>query len=348
MKTFKKLGVLSLSALTAISMTAAAVPADTAIRETSQEQNVYSVIFASSEKQSGQSLTAEQASELQTARLVFSRTYVAAAAKNRPYKVINNNRPTFRKSQLTTKSFERYSKLDSLGRCGTAFANVSKSTMPTEKRGAIGMIRPTGWHTVKYSNVPGKYLYNRCHLIAYELTAENANERNLITGTRYLNIEGMLPFENMVADYVKETGNHVLYKVKPKFKGNNLLASGVYMQAESVEDRGKGISFNIYCYNIQPGITINYADGSSSKNGKAGTSGQKKQTAKKTVKRKTEKKAGSAGGKSVYVYLSRTGTKYHRYSCGTLSRSKASRSVRKVKRSWAKKNGYTACKVCKP
>lgn len=179
------------------------------------------------------------------------------------YVELNDNIPGFGKSDMTTKVFEKYSELDELGRCGAAYANVCKETMPTEKRGSIGMIKPSGWQTVKYDNVDGKYLYNRCHLIGYQLTAENANEKNLITGTRYLNIEGMLPFENMVADYVNETDNHVLYRVTPIFKGENLLASGVQIEACSVEDNGKGISFNVYCYNVQPNITIDYSNGES-------------------------------------------------------------------------------------
>lgn len=179
------------------------------------------------------------------------------------YVELNDNVPSFKKSDLTTKAFEKYSKLDKLGRCGAAYANVCTETMPTEERGNIGMIKPSGWQTVKYDNVDGKYLYNRCHLIGYQLTAENANEKNLITGTRYMNVEGMLPFENMVADYVEETGNHVLYRVTPIFKDDNLLAGGVQMEAYSVEDKGKGVSFNVYCYNVQPGITIDYKDGSS-------------------------------------------------------------------------------------
>ena len=179
------------------------------------------------------------------------------------YVELNNNVPDFGKSDMTTKAFEKYSELDDLGRCGAAYVNVCRETMPTEERGNIGMIKPSGWQTVKYDNVDGKYLYNRCHLIGYQLTAENANEKNLITGTRYLNIEGMLPFENMVADYIDETDNHVLYRVTPIFKGDNLLASGVQMEAYSVEDKGKGVSFNVYCYNFQPGIEINYSDGTS-------------------------------------------------------------------------------------
>lgn len=180
-----------------------------------------------------------------------------------PYAEINNNRPSFTESELVTSSYEKYSSLDDLGRCGVAVACVGKDLMPTEERGSIGMIKPSGWHLVKYDSVDGKYLYNRCHLIAYELTSENANRENLITGTRYLNVTGMLPFENKVADYVKETGNHVMYRVTPVFDGDDLLASGVHMEAESVEDGGAGISFNIYCYNVQPGIVIDHATGDS-------------------------------------------------------------------------------------
>lgn len=179
------------------------------------------------------------------------------------YIPLNNNIPYFTEKDLTTEAFEIYSPLDSMRRCGVAYANICQEIMPTEERGRIGQIKPSGWHTVKYDIVNGKYLYNRCHLIGYMLSAENANERNLITGTRYLNIQGMLPFENMVADYVKETDNHVLYRVTPVFKGTNLLASGVMIEAKSVEDNGNGILFNVYCYNVQPGIIINYADGNS-------------------------------------------------------------------------------------
>ena len=180
------------------------------------------------------------------------------------YIELNSNVPNFSASDLTTTSFEKYSDLDSLGRCGVAFANIGKDLMPTEKRGKIGQVKPSGWHTIRYDNVDGKYLYNRCHLIGYQLTAENANEKNLITGTRYFNVTGMLPFENMVADYIKETNNHVLYRVTPVFDGNNLVAKGVQMEAMSVEDKGKSISFNVFVYNIQPGITIDYATGNSS------------------------------------------------------------------------------------
>ena len=179
------------------------------------------------------------------------------------YVVINQNEPEFTEED---KNFtgENYSDLDTLGRCGVAMARVGIDTMPAEERGSIGMVKPSGWHTVKYDIVSGKYLYNRCHLIGYQLTGENANEKNLITGTRYFNVEGMLPFENKVAEYIEQNpNNHVLYRVTPIFEDDNLLANGVEMEAYSVEDNGKGICFNIFVYNVQPGVTINYSTGES-------------------------------------------------------------------------------------
>ena len=180
------------------------------------------------------------------------------------YIIINNNVPEFRESDFTTESFEEYSELDSLGRCGVAFANIGQDLMPTEERGSIGYIKPSGWQTIKYDIVDGKYLYNRCHLIGYQLTGENANPNNLITCTRNMNASVMVKFENDVADYIKETGNHVLYRVTPVFVGDNLLASGVQIEARSVEDKGEGIQFNVYIYNVQEGISIDYKTGESS------------------------------------------------------------------------------------
>lgn len=182
----------------------------------------------------------------------------------KPYIAVNGNVPFFEDTEVTATSFEEYSDLDNLGRCGVAMASVGQDIMPTEERGSIGQIKPAGWHTVKYDCVDGKYLYNRCHLLGYQLTGENANERNLITGTRYLNVDGMLPFENMVADYVMETGNHVIYRVTPIYTGNNLVADGVLMEGYSVEDQGEGITFCVYVYNVQPGVRIDYATGDSS------------------------------------------------------------------------------------
>ncbi len=182
---------------------------------------------------------------------------------NEPYVVINNNEPEFSDEDKTTKSFEKYDNLDYLGRATKAFANISIDLMPTEKRGNIGMVKPSGWHTVKYDIVDGKYLYNRCHLIGYQLTGENANENNLITCTRNTNTSTMLDMENKVTEYIKKTNNHVLYRVRAIYDGDNLLASGIQMEALSIEDNGKGIKFNIYIYNVQPGIKIDYKTGDS-------------------------------------------------------------------------------------
>lgn len=225
-----------------------------------------------SEPESGQTL--ESSSDTQESQQVVSATDVPAgegtsafflreilAYSGTPYTEVNGNQPYFTEEELTTQSFETYSELDSLGRCGMAYANVGQDLMPTEPRGEIGAVKPSGWHLVKYDNVDGKYLYNRCHLIAYMLAAENANPQNLITGTRYLNVQGMLPFETKVCDYVKNTGNHVLYRVTPIFDGDNLLADGVLMEAYSVEDAGEGICFCVFAYNVQPGIGIDYATG---------------------------------------------------------------------------------------
>lgn len=180
-----------------------------------------------------------------------------------PYVVINDNEPSFRSEELESDSFESYGELDDLGRCTIAFANLSSELMPQGERGSIGQVKPSGWQTVRYDSVDGKYLYNRCHLIGWQLSGENANERNLITGTRYMNTEGMLPFENMVADHIKETDGHVLYRVTPIFVEDELVARGVQMEAYSIEDAGASICFNVFVYNVQPGIEIDYSDGSS-------------------------------------------------------------------------------------
>lgn len=180
-----------------------------------------------------------------------------------PYIALNGNQPEFEEGDLSTESFETYSPLDSLGRCGPAYACIGQDLMPTEDRESISGVHPTGWVQAEYDTVDGGSLYNRCHLIGFQLTGENANEENLITGTRYMNVEGMLPFENLVADYVKETGNHVLYRSTPVFEGDNLVASGVVMEALSVEDDGEGVCFHVYVYNVQPGIEIDYATGKS-------------------------------------------------------------------------------------
>ena len=243
-----------------------------------------------------------------------------------PYISINNGNPYFRTSDLTTSSFEKYSNLDSLGRCGVAYACIGKDLMPTGERDSIGSVKPSGWHTVKYDGIDGKYLYNRCHLIGYQLTGENANSKNLITGTRYLNTKGMLPFENMVADYIKETSNHVLYRVTPIFQENNLLASGVLIEAESVEDSGSGIKFNVYCYNVQPGILINYENGDSSKIDSTNTSVQT----------------------SIYI-LNISTKKFHNVNCKLIQRINDSNKEQfKGTRQELIDKGYEPCKTCNP
>lgn len=202
---------------------------------------------------------------INTALEAFANEVIPEYSGN-PYVELNGNVPYFTDEELSTTAFELYSEIDSLGRCGACYANICKEIMPTEERGSIGMVKPTGWHTVKYDCITDRYLYNRCHLIGYQLAGENANEKNLITGTRYLNVDGMLPFENEVADYVDETDNHVLYRVTPVFSDDNLVASGVIIEAKSVEDKGAGLQFNVYCYNVQPGISIDYIDGQSWEN----------------------------------------------------------------------------------
>lgn len=178
-----------------------------------------------------------------------------------PFVVINDNIPDFTEEECSSGAFEYYGDLDYLGRCSMAEAMVTPEIMPTEERGEIGMVKPSGWHTVKYENIDGRYLYNRCHLLAYELTGENANEQNLITGTRYMNVTGMLPWENKIAKYVKETKGKVIYRVTPVFKDRELVARGVHMEAESIGS--EEIRFNIFVYNVQPGIGIDYANGDS-------------------------------------------------------------------------------------
>lgn len=254
------------------------------------------------------------------------------AFSGKAYYAINNNIPGFNASYRDKKYFESYEALDGLGRCGVAYACLGRETMPTEERGEIGQIKPSGWQSVKYDSVDGKYLYNRCHLIGFQLSGENANDRNLITGTRYMNVEGMLPFENMVADYIKETGNHVLYRVTPIFKGSELVARGVQIEAFSVEDDGEGICFNVYCYNNQPGITIDYETGKSElSKGNVGTT------------------AGKAEEKTADYVLNTSSKKIHLPSCSSV---KSMSSKNKEEYSGSKnellKQGYTECGYCKP
>lgn len=307
--------------------------------------------------------------------LVNNNSYVSLDAipayDGKAYVVVNNNEPFFTDSDMTTTAFENYSDLDSLGRCGVAYANICKDIMPTEERGKIGMIKPSGWHTVKYDVIKDRYLYNRCHLIGYQLAGENANPKNLITGTRYLNVEGMLPFENLVADYVNNTGNHVLYRVTPMFSGSNLVANGVLIEAKSVEDNGGGILFNVYCYNVQPGVGINYENGDSWLDG---TTPQKQSAQTDTPKNEgSQSSDGSGAGESgssssttesassgsdssaaensdadssnseTMVHITATGKKYHRAGCRTLKKSDT-----EVTLDEAKSMGLSPCGICNP
>lgn len=254
-----------------------------------------------------------------------------------PYAVIQENDPDFSPSDFSTQSFETYSPLDSLGRCGTAYANIGTDLMPTEDRGNISEIHPSGWHSTTYEGIDGEKLYNRCHLIAFQLSGENANERNLITGTRYMNTEGMLPFEEKVGDYVRETRNHVLYRVTPIFKGNNLVADGVHMEAESVEDQGKGIRFNVYIFNVQPGIEINYATGDSHP---AGTG---------TAVSSQSISPGAPLQESGSYILNTFSKKFHLPSCeGVASMNPANKKEYSGSRDDLIRKGYSPCQSCCP
>ena len=307
--------------------------------------------------------------------LVNNNSYVSLDAipayDGKAYVAVNNNEPFFTDSDMTTTAFENYSDLDSLGRCGVAYANICKEIMPTEERGKIGMIKPSGWHTVKYDVIKDRYLYNRCHLIGYQLAGENANPKNLITGTRYLNVEGMLPFENLVADYVNNTGNHVLYRVTPMFSGSNLVANGVLIEAKSVEDNGGGILFNVYCYNVQPGVGINYENGDSwldgttpqeqsaqtdtsqnegsqsSNGGGAGESGSSSSTtgnvSSGSDSSAAENSVSDSSNSETMVHITATGKKYHRAGCRTLKKSDT-----EVTLDEAKSMGLSPCGICNP
>lgn len=242
------------------------------------------------------------------------------------YVPVNGNQPYFSENDLTEQSYEYYSDLDELGRCGVAHACIGVDLMPTEDRESISQVKPTGWINVKYDNVDGKYLYNRCHLIGFQLSGENANEKNLITGTRYLNVDGMLPYENLIADYVKETENHVMYRVTPVFEGDNLVASGVLLEAQSVEDQGEDIEFCVYVYNVQPGIEIDYATGES-----------RPADGSEPVPQGTD-----------YILNTNTG-KFHYPDCSSVDQMKESDKLPYTgSRDDVIAQGYDPCKRCKP
>lgn len=282
------------------------------------------------------------------------------AFEGNPYVYVNDGEPVFTDEQRAAETgYERYGELDELGRCTAAFAVVGPEAQPTEKRGSIGEVRPSGWQMAKYDFVEGKYLFNRCHLLGYQLTGENANERNLITGTRYLNVQGMLPFENAVADYVDATGNHVLMAVMPVFEGSELVARGVHMMAESVEDGGEGVAFNVFCYNVQPGVVIDYGTGESMLEEDAtplpDVSGA--ESAPDTASEgagageASEKGAtGSAEGKGTTEYVLNTNSKkFHLPSCSSVDQMspKNREDVEDTRENLIAK-GYDPCKRCNP
>lgn len=282
------------------------------------------------------------------------------AFEGNPYVYVNDGEPTFTDEQRAAEpGHEHYGELDELGRCTAAFAVVGPETQPTEKRGSIGEVRPSGWQMAKYDFVEGKYLFNRCHLLGYQLTGENANERNLITGTRYLNVQGMPPFENAVADYVDATGNHVLMAVMPVFEGSELVARGVHMMAESVEDGGEGVAFNVFCYNVQPGVVIDYGTGESMLEEDAtplpDVSGA--ESAPDTASEgagageASEKGAtGSAEGKGTTEYVLNTNSKkFHLPSCSSVDQMspKNREDVEDTRENLIAK-GYDPCKRCNP
>lgn len=259
------------------------------------------------------------------------------AYSDSPYVVLNNNIPDFEEYEVqeAMTSYEFYSQLDSLGRCGVAIASIGKDLMPTEERESLSSVTPSGWDNEKYTCVENHFCYNRLHLIGFQLTGEQANELNLITGTRYMNVDGMLPFENMVADYVQETNNHVLYEVTPIFDGDNLVASGVQMQAYSVEDNGQGIQFNIYCYNVQPGVIIDYTDGSTEGTSSCPLVDSQTQDSQNS----TPSPSPQANGQTVYV--SKSGSKYHSSPSCSNMKNPSSMTVEE-----AQNKGLEACKKC--
>lgn len=279
----------------------------------------------------------EIVSEVESREIIFN-DIVIPAYSDFAYIQINDNEPLFTdEEKLSMEPFETFAELDKLGRCGVAYANVCTELMPTDDRGAIGQVKPSGWHTVKYDCVDGKYLYNRCHLIGFQLTGENANEENLITGTRYLNIDGMLEHENMIAEYVKETENHVLYRVTPVYFEDNLVADGVVMEAYSVEDKGEGVKFCLFAYNVQPGVQIDYATGDSA------LTGEEIVADEPVLKNYTENPDG-------IVYIVNTETKkFHYEDCSTAVRTKEeNKESYNGTTDWLLDNGYTPCGKCKP
>lgn len=331
------------------------------------------------EKTQEQTVTEEQEKSLPSTEnaTTIEETFDFAAVPaydGKAYVAVNDNIPFFTEEELSSASYETYGELDPLGRCTVCVASVGQDLMPAEERGNIGMVKPTGWHTVKYDFVDGKYLYNRCHLIGYQLTGENANEKNLITGTRYLNIEGMLPFENMVADYVKETDQHVMYRVTPVFEGDNLLAAGVLMEGKSVEDNGEGVLFCVFAYNVQPGVSIDYATGESFADGTivndtsvqeetqqpadnvqqeetqqpADNNVQQKETQQPADTNVTQQETSQSAETQTYVLNTNT-HKFHKPGCYSVEKIKPENYAEFTgTREEAIAYGYDPCKNCNP
>lgn len=259
------------------------------------------------------------------------------------YVAINGNIPFFSASDMTTNAYEKYSPLDGLGRCGAAMSCIGRELMPTELRGSIGMIKPSGWHLVKYHGIEGNYLYNRCHLIGYQLTGENANECNLVTGTRYMNVQGMEPLENKTANYINSTGNHVIYRSTPIFIGSNLLCNGVLLEGKSVEDNGAGLTFCVFAYNVQPGVSINYADGSSS-----GPEFIETQSTTKATTKQTTNNQPSVQSSSSYI-LNKNTHKFHYPSCSSVnSMAEKNKIYFNGTRDQVIAQGYKPCQRCNP
>lgn len=331
------------------------------------------------EKTQEQTVTEEQEKSLPSTEnaTTIEETFDFAAVPaydGKAYVAVNDNIPFFTEEELSSASYETYGELDPLGRCTVCVASVGQDLMPAEERGNIGAVKPTGWHTVKYDFVDGKYLYNRCHLIGYQLTGENANEKNLITGTRYLNIEGMLPFENMVADYVKETNQHVMYRVTPVFEGDNLLAAGVLMEGKSVEDNGEGVLFCVFAYNVQPGVSIDYATGESAADGTivndtsvqeetqqpadnvqqeetqqpADNNVQQKETQQPADTNVTQQETSQSAETQTYVLNTNT-HKFHKPGCYSVEKIKPENYAEFTgTREEAIAYGYDPCKNCNP
>lgn len=332
-------------------------------QETTDDTEVVTNIGEQTQEQTDTEEQEKSLSSTETATTIAETFDFAAvpAYDGKAYVAVNDNIPFFTEEELSSASYETYGELDPLGRCTVCVASVGQNLMPAEERGNIGMVKPTGWHTVKYDFVDGKYLYNRCHLIGYQLTGENANEKNLITGTRYLNIEGMLPFENMVADYVKETDQHVMYRVTPVFEGDNLLAAGVLMEGKSVEDNGEGVLFCVFAYNVQPGVSIDYATGESAADGTIvnDTSVQEEtqQPADNVQQEETQQPADTnvtqqetSQSEETQTYVLNTNThKFHKPGCYSVEKIKPENYAEFTgTREEAIAYGYDPCKNCNP